>query len=112
MVTHSCILTWRILWTERGAWQATVHGVGKSRTKLSMHAHTHHEIWGVFSKANTVCVCECSGLPPSFTIIELHDFISHLNVLHDRCLSTTHLSAKDARSIIKNENYGHSSSEV
>lgn len=50
-------------------------------------------------------MCECSGLPPSFTIIELYDFISHLNVLHDRP-SATHLSAKDARSIIKNENYG------
>ena len=76
--------------------------------------HTHIMRFGECSARliQCVCVCECSGLPPSFTIIELNDFISHLNVLHDRCLSTTHLSAKDARSIIKNENYGHSSSEV
>ena len=26
---------------DRGAWQATVHGVTKSQTRLSMHAHTH-----------------------------------------------------------------------
>ena len=34
MVTHSSILAWRIPWT-RGVWQATVHGVAKSRTQLS-----------------------------------------------------------------------------
>ena len=28
---HSSILAWKIPWT-RGAWQATVHGVAKSRT--------------------------------------------------------------------------------
>ena len=33
MATHSSILAWRIPWT--GAWQATVHGVAKSRTGLS-----------------------------------------------------------------------------
>ena len=27
--------------TDRGAWWATVHGVGKSRTRLSMHACMH-----------------------------------------------------------------------
>ena len=26
---------------DRGAWQATVHGVTKNWTRLSMHAHTH-----------------------------------------------------------------------
>ena len=29
MATHSCILAWGISWTERGAWQAIVHGVHK-----------------------------------------------------------------------------------
>ena len=29
MATHSYILAWRIPWTERGAWQAIVHGVYK-----------------------------------------------------------------------------------
>ena len=42
--THSSILAWRIPWTEepgglqsvdRGAWQATVHGVTKNQTRLS-----------------------------------------------------------------------------
>ena len=26
---------------DRGAWRATVHGVTKSRTRLSMNMHTH-----------------------------------------------------------------------
>ena len=26
---------------DRGAWQAIVHGVAKSRTQLSAHTHTH-----------------------------------------------------------------------
>ena len=29
--------------TDRGAWQATVHGVAKSRTRLSNYAHTY--VW-------------------------------------------------------------------
>ena len=33
MATHSSVLAWRIP-MERGAWQATVHGVAKSRTRL------------------------------------------------------------------------------
>ena len=33
MATHSSILAWRI--PDRGAWQATVHGVTKSWTQLS-----------------------------------------------------------------------------
>ena len=34
MATHSSILAWRIP-MNRGAWWATVHGVAKSRTRLS-----------------------------------------------------------------------------
>ena len=33
MVTHSSILAWRIH-LDRGAWQAAVHGVAKSQTRL------------------------------------------------------------------------------
>ena len=33
MATHSSILAWRIPGA-RGAWQATVHGVAKSQTRL------------------------------------------------------------------------------
>ena len=34
MATHSSILAWRIP-KDKGAWQATVHGIAKSRTRLS-----------------------------------------------------------------------------
>ena len=34
MATHSSVLAWR-LGMDRGAWQATVHGVAQSRTRLS-----------------------------------------------------------------------------
>ena len=34
VATHSSILAWRIP-MDRGAWRATVHGVTKSRTRLS-----------------------------------------------------------------------------
>ena len=34
MATYSSLLAWRIT-MDRGAWQATVHGVIKSRTQLS-----------------------------------------------------------------------------
>ena len=47
MTTHSSILVWRIL-IDRGAWQATVHGVSKSQTRLkqlSMHSHCGLPWW-------------------------------------------------------------------
>ena len=34
MAIHSSILAWRIS-MDKGAWQATVHGVAKSQTQLS-----------------------------------------------------------------------------
>ena len=37
MATHSTILAWRIP-VDRGAWQATVHGVSKSWTQLNDYA--------------------------------------------------------------------------
>ena len=39
MAIHSGILAWRIPWTEEPG-KATVHGVAKSRTRLS-NSHTH-----------------------------------------------------------------------
>ena len=36
MTTHSRMLAWRTP-MDRGAWQATVHGVAKSWTRLSTH---------------------------------------------------------------------------
>ena len=46
MAIHSSILVWRIP-VDRGAWQATVHGVTKSQTRLSTalvdEAHSHYK---------------------------------------------------------------------
>ena len=41
MATHSSILAWRIP-MDKGAWEATVHGVAKSQTRLSNYTHTKH----------------------------------------------------------------------
>ena len=41
MATHSSILAWRIP-MDKGAWQATVHGVTKRWTQLSNSASTLH----------------------------------------------------------------------
>ena len=47
MATHSSILAWRMY---RGAWQATVHGVAKSQTRLKhQHAHMHRKKCKVIS---------------------------------------------------------------
>ena len=40
MATHSGILAENLM--HRGAWQATVHGVTKCQTWLSMCTHTHN----------------------------------------------------------------------
>ena len=42
LYTPSSTLAWRIPWTERGAWQAAVHGVAKSQTRLSDFTFTFH----------------------------------------------------------------------
>ena len=41
VATHSNILAWKIPWTRR-AWQATVYGVAKNRTRLSTQ-HNHKD---------------------------------------------------------------------
>ena len=45
---------------DRGAWQATVHGVAKSRTglrRLSMHTHTNHPKMAASPPYNTQTYC-------------------------------------------------------
>ena len=44
MTTHSSILAWKIL-MDKEAWQATVHGVTKSRTQLNDKAE--HSIYKI-----------------------------------------------------------------
>ena len=46
MATHSSIVAWRIPWT---AWQATVHGVTKSLTRLSNFTGTGELLYCVKS---------------------------------------------------------------
>ena len=41
MVTQSSILDWKIS-MDRGVWQAIVHGVAKSQTRLSMHTSSSY----------------------------------------------------------------------
>ena len=42
MAPHSSTLAWKIPWTDGGAWWAAVHGVAKSRTRLSNFTSTFH----------------------------------------------------------------------
>ena len=45
MATHSSTLAWKIPWVEEpggGAWWAAVHGVAKSRARLSDFTFTFH----------------------------------------------------------------------
>ena len=46
---------------ERGAWQATVHGVTESRTRLSNY-HSHFKILKYIYLAGQVLVAECEFL--------------------------------------------------
>ena len=46
MATHSSILAWRILWTEKPGWQAIVHRVIKSgRQPKCLNTHTGKDKW-------------------------------------------------------------------
>ena len=56
-LTHSSILAWRIP-LDRGAWQATVHGVTKSRTRLS-NKHKLNLDSNVTSNVKQNCVYVC-----------------------------------------------------
>ena len=60
--THSSILAWRIP-MDRGAWQATVHGVEKGWTRLS--DSTQHSIFGE-SHYSAHCMSRLS--PPAPTM--------------------------------------------
>ena len=48
MATHSGILSWRIP-IDRGAWQATVHGLAKKRTERLSTAQ-HSTMWSGWHK--------------------------------------------------------------
>ena len=59
---NSGILAWRIP-MDRGAWQATIHGVAKSGTQLSNYAHTHKpRIFQISKISNTLKMCALKHL--------------------------------------------------
>ena len=64
MANHSSILAWKIPWTERGAWWATVHGVAKSLTRLSDFTFTFFPSPGESSQLRTEprVFCTAGGL--------------------------------------------------
>ena len=81
LATHSNILAWRIP-IDRGHWQATVHGIAKSWTRLSRLSrhrsslgwapvalwqlpacHLFHAWWGMYVNA-TLSVCPTLSFPP------------------------------------------------
>ena len=49
ITTHSSILAWRIP-MDRGAWQVIVHGVAKSRTRVSEHSTAQHNVYITLKK--------------------------------------------------------------
>ena len=59
MATHSSILTWETP-MNKGAWQATVYGVAKSRTSLNM-SKNKQVIYGVIKVPQSV-VCRSGRL--------------------------------------------------
>ena len=63
MAPHSSALAWKIPWTEEpGGLQAAVHGVAKSRTRLSDFTFTFH-----FSLS---CIGEGNGNPLQCSCLE------------------------------------------
>ena len=60
MAAHSSMFGWRIP-MDRGAWQATVHGVTKSQTWLSAYTHINPN-WGPFYKRSDHCPSKCQVL--------------------------------------------------
>ena len=62
MATCSRILAWRIP-MDRGAWQATVHGVAKSRTRLKgLNTHTGREDFSSTLLASLFLLFSCSAV--------------------------------------------------
>ena len=61
MATHSSVLAWRIP-MERGAWQATVHWVAKSHTRLS-DFNSLHFLRGSVVKNSPASAGDTSSIP-------------------------------------------------
>ena len=78
MATHSSIPAWRIP-MDRGAWEATVHGVAKSQTGLSKEAqHSTQDpitifliVWGLFSVGLFLLLCFLTKEVPLAFVVKL-----------------------------------------
>ena len=75
MAIHSSILCWEIPWTKEGAWWATVHGLQKIRTRLSMHTHhildqpkVTYDIWLMLVVALDLRKVNCKGAWGNFLV--------------------------------------------
>ena len=71
MATHSSILAWRIP-LDRGAWQAAVHGVAKSRTQLSdLAQHNPFLTFSIICPQRPENFQNCRVLVPYFIVLPL-----------------------------------------
>ena len=80
MATHSSILAWGNP-MDRGAWYATVHGVAKSRTRLSNFNSLHFTLyyqWYVFRLWSGSCVTEI-GTWTHGILVEITHLVSEHN---------------------------------
>ena len=71
---------------DRGAWQATVHGVAKSQTRLSDCARTHMNIHIKYTHTHMNRIKICKTI---FTLIALVPFLKNFSVISwfFKCLS-------------------------
>ena len=78
MTNHASIPAWRIP-MDRGAWEATVHGVAKSQTGLSKEAqHSTQDpitifliVWGLFSVGLFLLLCFLTKEVPLAFVVKL-----------------------------------------
>ena len=85
MATHSSILAWRIP-MDRGAWQATVHEVTKSRKKMCSNIHSYHSILlHIF-----LCACAIFSLICPREELLVHK-VCEYSILQDNVSSLSHL---------------------
>ena len=90
MATHASIPAWKIP-MDRGAWQATVHGVVKSQTGLS--TVQHHVLYSI---AFTSLIFTNLKMK-----VKYRNYIQYLKILHMRSYTEIFLLLKD--SMVKTE---------